>query len=468
MNRYSIFCLLIFCTPCLFCPHVHAQTNPSWRLLPSAPFLASSRIDDAFFLNPNLGWIANGFGQVWRTADGGGHWLKQLDKNTVYFRCLSFADSMRGWACNLGTDEFGGATDTNIIYQTTDGGGTWAANNNFFPQKPRGLCGMQAVGDSFVYAVGRVRGPSFFVRSSDRGNHWEVRDMSAFAVGLLDVYFFSRDSGYIIGHNGPVNTNSNGVVLFTSDRGNTWQVRFTTTRIGEWCWKINFPTRQVGYISLQRNSGAPVYFLKTTNGGVTWQEKLFSTTAYYVQGIGFANPLKGWLGGNSSLPTYGTTDGGDTWFEQPFGVRLNRVRMLNDTLGYSVGQGVYKYSRELPADVTESRPTPSSFVLLEAYPNPFNAQTTVQYSINGGADDPATPFRVSVKVYDLLGREVATLVDEEKRAGSYRVQFSTLGGDGTNLASGMYVVRLIAMPGPDGAPVVPGRFVDSKKLILLK
>jgi photosystem II stability/assembly factor-like uncharacterized protein len=455
------------------------QTNPSWRLLPAAPFLASSRIDDAFFLNATLGWIANGYGQVWRTTNGGGNWVKQFDKNTVYFRCLSFADSMRGWACNLGTEEFGGATDTNIIYQTTNSGATWAANNNFFPQKPRGLCGMQAVGDSFIYAVGRVRGPSFFVRSTDGGNHWEVRDMSAFAVGLLDVYFFTRDSGYVIGHNGPVNTNSNGVILFTSDRGTTWQVRFTTTRIGEWCWKINFPTRQVGFISLQRNSGAPVYFLKTADGGVTWQEKLFSTTSYYVQGIGFANPLRGWIGGNSTLPTYETTDGGDTWFQQPFGVRLNRVRMLNDTIGYSVGQGVYKYSRELPTGIAEPSPTPSSFALLEIYPNPFNAQTTIQYSIIGGADDPATPHRVSVKVHDLLGREVATLVDEEKRAGTYRIKFdgvnlarqarsTSLGRAAGGLASGVYIVRLIVSPGRDGAPVVSGRFVDSKKLILLK
>jgi hypothetical protein len=141
---------------------------------------------------------------------------------------------------------------------------------------------------------------------------------------------------------------------------------------------------------------------------------------------------------------------------------------------------VYKYSRELPADVPEPRPVPSSFALLRIYPNPFNAQTTIEYTILGGADDPATPLWVTVKVHDLLGREIATLVDEEKRAGTYRTQFdasnlaretrstASLGRAAGGLASGVYIVRLIAMPGRDGAPVVSGRFVDSKKLILLK
>ena len=440
-----------------------AQSNSVWRTLPTAPFLSSSRIDDASFVSSTLGWIANGRGQIWKTADGGGNWVKQFDQNTIYFRCLAFADSMRGWACNLGTEEFGGATDTNIIYQTTDGGMNWAANNNIFPIKPRGLCGIQTVGDSLVYAVGRVRGPAFFVRSMDGGNTWESRTMSMYAMGLLDCYFFTPDSGFAVGHTGPVNSSSSGVILFTSDRGLSWETRYTTSRIGEWCWKIYFPSRQVGYVSLQKNSGGPVNFLKTTDGGVTWEEKLFRTSAYYVQGIGFATETHGWIGGNSSQPTYATTDGGETWFEESFGVRVNRFQMLSDTVGYAVGQTVYKYSTELPTDVPEPMVEPTSFALLRAYPNPFNAQTTIEYSIAGGADDPATPIDVTIRIYDVLGREVETIVEGPKRAGTYRTYF-----DGTNLSTGLYIVRMLLMPGLDGAPTLAGTYVDSKKLLLLK
>jgi hypothetical protein len=372
---------------------------------------------------------------------------------------------MRGWACNLGTEEFGGAVDTNIIYQTTNSGATWIANNNFFPQKPRGICGIQAVGDSCVYGVGRVRGPARFLRSTDRGNTWEVRDMSGFVGGVLDVYFWTRDSGIIAGHTGPLNESSSGRILFTSDRGTTWRTQFTSTRVGEWCWKINFPSRRVGYVSLQRNSGSPTYFLKTTNGGLTWTEKLLSTGNYYVQGIGFASETIGWVGGNSTQPTWKTTNGGDSWFPDTFGVRVNRFRLLNDSVGFSTGQGVYKYSNALPTSVNEDvhPPIARSFVLLNVFPNPFNPTTTIEYSLLVGADDPATPLYLRLRIFDMLGKEVATLLDEPKRAGTYALRF-----DGSKLSSGIYLLTLEATKAYDNAPMLNGNYVTTKKILLLR
>lgn len=442
-----------------------AQTDLTWRLLPSAPFLSTSRQDDAFFISERTGWVVNGRGQIWKTTDGGGTWAQQLDTSTVYFRCVGFSDSLHGWACNLGTEEFGGATDTNIIFQTTNSGVSWFANNTIGATKPRGLCGMHAVTDSCIYAVGRVRGPAYFLRSTDAGTTWQSRIMSTYAYGLLDCYFFTADSGLAVGHTGNVNETSSGVVLFTSDRGTTWSVRYTTSRVGEWCWKINFPTRQTGYVSLQRNAGSPVTFLKTTDGGVTWQEKQLSATPYYVQGIGFADVNHGWVGGNTSLPTLETTDGGDSWHPLPFGVRVNRFRMLNDTVGYSVGQGVYKYSRELPAAVTESPATgdPTSFALLELYPNPFNSETTIRFSVGGAAEDPATPLRVTIAVVDLLGKQVSLPVDAEYPAGHYSTRL-----DGSALSTGVYFVHMTVAPGHDDAPLVAGKYTDTKKLLLLK
>ncbi len=425
----------------------------------------SSRIDDGWFINERLGWVANGIGQIWRTTNGGGTWVKQYDNRSIYFRSITFADSLRGWACNLGTEEFGGATDTNIIYHTSNGGVTWAPNNNFWPQKPRGVCGVQAVGDSFVYGVGRVRGPALFIRSTDGGASWQTRDMSGFVMGLLDVYFWSPDSGIVVGHTGPVNESSSGRVLFTSDRGTTWRTLYTTSRTGEWCWKITFPSRRVGYISLQRNSGGPVYVLKSTDGGMTWGEKLVSSSGYYVQGIGFATENIGWVGGSSSLPTYLTTDGGDSWAASPFGVRVNRFRMLNDTVGYATGQTVYKYSVNAVTSAKEPvrEAIPESFVTLDAYPNPFNAQTTINYSLNVGADDPATPLHLQMKLFDAAGREVAMLLDEPKRFGTYQLHF-----DAKSLASGVYILRLAAVAAYDNAPMIPGNYSISRKVVLIR
>src|SRR6185503_8316572 len=129
--------------------------------------------------------------------------------------------------------------------------------------------------------------------------------------------------------------------LGTTNGGATWQTRHITSRSGEWCWKINFPTPMVGYVSIERFSGQ-AFFLKTTDAGLTWQDKFF-LNSYEEQGIGFATPDLGWIGGWTG-PTYETTDGGNTWGTAGFGLNINRVRMLSSTLGYAVGETVYKYT----------------------------------------------------------------------------------------------------------------------------
>jgi len=88
---------------------------------------------------------------------------------------------------------------------------------------------------------------------------------------------------------------------------------------------------------------------------------------------------------------------------------------------------------------------PGKIVLLQNYPNPFNPTTTINYSI------PKSGL-VTIKVYDVLGKEVRTLVNEEKTAGNYSVQFN-----GNNLSSGIYFYRMQS-----------DNLSQTKKLILLK
>jgi hypothetical protein len=101
-------------------------------------------------------------------------------------------------------------------------------------------------------------------------------------------------------------------------------------------------------------------------------------------------------------------------------------------------------------------PAPLSFALEQNYPNPFNPTTTIQYTIGGvvapsGAKGPVS-MNVKLSVYDLLGREVAVLVNERRAAGSYQDIF-----DGNGLASGVYVYRLIA-----------GEAIETKRMVLLE
>lgn len=88
---------------------------------------------------------------------------------------------------------------------------------------------------------------------------------------------------------------------------------------------------------------------------------------------------------------------------------------------------------------------PNSYALLQNYPNPFNPLTKIEYSI------PEASF-VQIRVYDILGNEVASLVNQAQRAGVHRTDFS-----GSDLASGLYIAQLTA-----------GNFVQTIKMSLLK
>lgn len=101
----------------------------------------------------------------------------------------------------------------------------------------------------------------------------------------------------------------------------------------------------------------------------------------------------------------------------------------------------------VPTGIEEKKTLPENFELLQNYPNPFNPETTISYQI------PIAGF-VSLKIYDLLGREIKTLVTEFKQAGSYNSKFSILN---SQLAAGLYFYQLKV-----------GNFVQTKKMVVLK
>jgi hypothetical protein len=113
-------------------------------------------------------------------------------------------------------------------------------------------------------------------------------------------------------------------------------------------------------------------------------------------------------------------------------------------------------------DVETENLGPTNFSLDQNYPNPFNPSTTIRYTIPNVTLSRAEGSRVQLKVYDVLGNEVATLVDENKPAGSYEVEFSAKGGSARggnaySLSSGVYFYKLQT-----------GSFVETKKMILMK
>lgn len=416
-----------------------AQQPGTWKKTNFNYTAYASRINDNFFLNANLGWAVNGIGQIHRTTDGGVTWTKQLDKTSkTHFRSVGFYDSLNGYAGALGWGDANntGATDTVILYKTTNGGLNWVPEHQLSSKTiERGFCGMHVFNDSVIYGVGRVRGPATFYKTTDRGANWTAKNMNSYTAGLIDVRFFSKDSGIVVGLTDTTHTSSRAIILSTTDGGETWDTVYTTSRNNEWAWKITFPSRMTGYVSLQRNSNvAPVYILKTTDGGISWTDKLFSATGYFVQGIGFLNDSLGWAGGTSLSPKQ-TTDGGNTWTSLTIGNSLNRFRKVNDSVMYVSGAGMWKYSPGTALGVQNGVPVPASAMLEQNYPNPFNPQTTISFTVP--EDGYAT-----ISIYDISGAWVRTLAAGEMKKGKTTVSWDGRIESDEDAPSGTYFYRL--------------------------
>lgn len=138
-----------------------------------------------------------------------------------------------------------------------------------------------------------------------------------------------------------------------------------------------------------------------------------------------------------------------------------------DSTANAILRGVLDYMNITTEVEQIADATPKEFLLEQNYPNPFNPRTTISYTVtnvtlssSSGAETRDEGSKVQLKIYDVLGNEVAILVNEYKSAGSYEVEFSTLGGPESSIkhpASGIYFYRLQA-----------GDYVETKKMILLK
>jgi endo-1,4-beta-xylanase len=124
-----------------------------------------------------------------------------------------------------------------------------------------------------------------------------------------------------------------------------------------------------------------------------------------------------------------------------------------DSGGVSPYSAVSAFTTGTLLDVKEANTYPKEFALFQNYPNPFNPSTVINYQL-------AVNSLLTLKVYDVLGRNVQTLVEGEQPAGSYQATF-----DGSRLGSGIYIYRLVAKALPSGQA---GIFTATKKLLLVK
>ncbi|HUO51495.1 MAG TPA: hypothetical protein VMT93_03175 [Gemmatimonadaceae bacterium] len=327
-----------------------------WSLLSGSPLAGEGKHHmDAWFLSADTGFMVDIDGKLWRTQDGGATWELRNVTTSVLMRAVAFVSPTHGFIGNLNSTG-GVPTPDYALFETTDGGATiHNITSRISGPIPVGVCGMWALDDSTVFAVGRWSGPAVFLRTRDAGATWTSRSLAPLVTGIIDVRFTDAMHGIIVGGDGvgitdSAQATSHTVILGTTDGGDSWHVLFRSSEPGTWAWKISFPSDSVGYVGEQGPNPAG-YVVKTTDGGATWVEYITGTPGDF-EGIGFAAENVGWVANDSA--TYETDDGALSWYRVNLGADhavedVNRFRMLPGATGYALGKRVYKYSGLLSA-----------------------------------------------------------------------------------------------------------------------
>jgi hypothetical protein len=229
--------------------------------------------------------------------------------------------------------------------------------------------------------------------------------------------------------------------IFRSTDGGITFNEYETTGAGIYIFSLFINSSGIGM-------AASTAMSRSTDGGITFQP-------HSVPGWGNINGIQS--AGNNfwyirGEKVFHSTDDGINWIDE-YTAPLTLTHMdfpdnLNECqAGWAVGYGgtIHKMTGSSVTSVNDQSEMPAVYELKHNYPNPFNPTTKIEFRI-------ADFGFVSLKIYDVLGNEVATLVNEYKQAGSYEINF-----DASGLPSGVYYFRLAA-----------GGYSESKKMILMK
>lgn len=338
-------------------PLIGLSQDMAWKKLATEAY--PGKQDDITFTDENTGWYVNGYGALYHTTDGGATWQKQFEKKGTFFRTVAFIDKNTGFIGNVGTDYFPNVTDTIPLYGTKDGGKTW---NPIAYKGPyvKGLCAIDVVKEQYInhgkidykyhlYAVGRVGSPANIMVSHDAGTTWTSQSMNADCKMLFDIKMFNKNEGFVCAASSEDITQSNAMILKTADGGKTWQKVYQSARPFETTWKVSFPTRETGYVTIQSYNPDPAVkqqrIAKTTDGGKTWKEiNLVEDNTAREFGIGFIDDKHGFVGTMNS--GFETKDGGATWQKTDLGRACNKICIYKTEAGkiygYAIGLNVYK------------------------------------------------------------------------------------------------------------------------------
>ncbi|OGU73040.1 MAG: hypothetical protein A2V93_07205 [Ignavibacteria bacterium RBG_16_34_14] len=254
-------------------------------------------------------------------------------------------------------------------------------------------------------------------------------------------------------------------VWVTTDYGNNWtDVSLGPELPDRWVTRVVVDPEDANIIyatfsGLKWRDPLPHVF-KSTDMGSSWTNISYNLPDAPVNAFAVDNNNPDWLYVGSDVGAFVSFNGGISW--EVLGIGLPVVSVydmkIHPTENYLAigthGRSMYRLDlNQLTVGVDEDNISVKNFELFQNYPNPFNPTTKIKFVIPSGVIlSEAKNLFVTLKVYDILGREVATLVNEEKSPGEYEVEF-----DASQLSSGIYFYKLEA-----------GNYSETKKMVLLK
>ncbi len=404
---------------------------------------------------------------VYRSVDNGENWNKSMTGFPAGSSILTLINSDAG--------VFAGTRDG--VYKTTDNGTTWekltAENDTVNYGEVRGLC----ISNDEIYLALTYQFSGIIYKSPDLGKTW-IRCENGFPPDITFMY-----SVVISGNN--VLAGASGGVFYSTDNGDSWQPsNLTSGSVIEMAVTTDYV-----YAVLQSDG---VY--RSSDDGVTWTFSFTPPSIFFTGLTALDNSAYTCA---FDLGIYFTTDQGNIWLPAgfPSGASGYTVEFIpaepgmvlagtnlepnyiyasfnysHNFVPYSEELGVHaiaealtsndSYSfagtayngvwrRTLPGltgvDNHDGPKKPDNFSLKQNYPNPFNPETTIEYSVPEGE-------MVTLKIYNLLGQEMKTLVNGYTSPGTYKIKF-----DASDLSSGIYYYRMEA-----------GDFMQAHRMILMR
>jgi len=388
-------------------------------------------LNSVYFINQQTGFIVGAGSTLRKTTDGGLNWTAQDPFGALELRSVFFFNAGTGLVCGY----------NGTIIKTTNGGFNW----NVIPSGTS----TQLLALSFYNNLAGIccgnSGTSLY--TTNGGDNWSAGYPQGYLVTFYSAFMVSPTKGYCAG----VNTIFSPLVAKTTNGGANWTYSsFMVNNNEATVYGIYFFNDQNGIVvsNLWNGQGG---ISMTSNGGVNWTSQIF---AYGLLGVDFPVQTTGYcVGLNGTIMK--STDGGYNWSAQTSNssATLSSVFFIDSLYGYAVG-GAGTLLKTINGGLTGisewDNKIPSDFHLFQNYPNPFNTTTKIQFAI-----PPLKGVRgmnTMLIIYDVLGREVTTLVNQELKPGSYEVEW-----DGSNYPSGVYFYKLIS-----------DSFTETKKMVLVK